>query len=364
MKIVIDARESGTSTGRYVDKLIENLHALKPDVEFLILTKSHRIDFFKQIAPGFKVKRCDIREFTFAEQYSLVWQMYGIKNDLVHFSMTQQPVLYFGKSITTVHDLTTAYFKNPAKNRVVFGFKQRVYRWVIKRAAKKSAAIITPSKFVKDQLAEFAHINLDKIYVTYEAADKITAKAEPMKNLGKDNFIMYVGRPQAHKNLEKLIEAFQIIKQDYPKLKLVLSGQKDILYDRLEKRVKKQAIPGVVFTGFTSEGQLRWLYENTAAYVFPSLSEGFGLPALEAMAHGAPVVSSNATCLPEVYGNAALYFDPKDTSDMAAKISQVLGSAEQAAKLTKAGYEQVKKYSWRKMAQQTLDVYRQALGDR
>src|SRR5581483_6054159 len=124
MKIVIDARESGTSTGRYVDKLVENLHRLKPDLDLLILTKSPRLDFFKQIAPSFAVKKCDIKEFTFAEQLSLAWQLYRIKKNLTHFTMTQQPVLYFGNSLTTVHDLTTAFYRNPAKNRLIFSIKQ------------------------------------------------------------------------------------------------------------------------------------------------------------------------------------------------------------------------------------------------
>src|SRR5436190_608784 len=168
-RIVIDARESGTSTGRYVDKLVENLSSLKSGNDFMILTKSHRIKFMKQLAPDFEIKRCDIQEFSFAEQYSFVWKLYGIKNDLVHFAMTQQPVLYFGNKITTIHDLTTAYFKNPAKNRLVFWIKQRVYRWVIKKVAKKSAKIIVPSNYVKQQVVEFTGINPRKVSVIYEA---------------------------------------------------------------------------------------------------------------------------------------------------------------------------------------------------
>src|SRR5579859_279290 len=143
-RVVIDARESGTTTGRYVDKLIENLHRLKPEIEFVILSKTPRIEFFKTIAPGFKIARCDIREFTFSEQYSYVWKLYGIKNDLVHFTMIQQPVLYFGKAVTTIHNLTTSRFRNPAKNRLLFAFKQLVYKWVVKRVARKSERLIVP----------------------------------------------------------------------------------------------------------------------------------------------------------------------------------------------------------------------------
>jgi len=113
-----------------------------------------------------------------------------------------------------------------------------------------------------------------------------------------------------------------------------------------------------------SEGELRWLYEHCAAYVFPSLSEGFGLPGLEAMQHGAPVVSSNATCLPEVYGDAAHYFDPLDVQAMADAINEVITDKDLRARLIAAGHTQAATYSWKRMAEQTLAVYKTALTDK
>src|SRR5665213_1462865 len=105
-KIVIDARESGTSTGRYVDKLVEYLHKLRPEFEIIILTKSPRLEYFKKVAPDFKTLRSDFKEFTFAEQLGLMKQVKGLKPDLVHFTMTQQPIGYKGRKLTTIHDLT------------------------------------------------------------------------------------------------------------------------------------------------------------------------------------------------------------------------------------------------------------------
>ena len=144
---------------------------------------------------------------------------------------------------------------------------------------------------------------------------------------------------------------------------LVLVGKKDINYERLEQQSRADLINNIVFTDFVSESQLRWLYENCSAYVFPSLSEGFGLPAIEAMVHGAPVVSSDATCLPEIYGDAALYFDPLDTTDMANKIEELLENKKLAKDLIEKGYKQAAKYSWERMAKQTLIVYEKALKD-
>lgn len=359
--ILIDARESGTSTGRYIDKLIENLHALKPAHRITILAKRNRLAYLKNMAPDFQVVASDVKEFTFAEQLKLKKQIEQLRPDLVHFGMVQQPVLYRGKTVTTMHDLTTVRFRNPAKNALVFCAKQQVYKWVNKRAARKSAAIITPSEFVRQDVAEFCHVAPSKITVTLEAADAISQPAERVTELEDKQFIMYTGRPTPHKNLARLIDAFVLLQRDRPALHLVLAGKIDANYRAHAARVQAAGIPNVVFTDFVSDGQLRWLYENCAAYVFPSLSEGFGLPGLEAMVHGAPVVSSNATCLPEVYGDAAHYFDPLDVSGIAAKIGDVLSNEALRSNLIQKGRAQAATYSWRRMAQQTLDVYETAL---
>ena len=360
-RIIIDARESGTSTGRYVDKLVEYLAKRQPRHEVVVLTKSPRLAYIRSIAPAFEAVASDYKEFTFAEQLGLKSQIEALQPDLVHFNAPQQPVLYRGRVVTTIHDLTTIRFDNPAKNWLVFKLKQLVYRWVVKRVAKKSVKLLAPSRFVRDDVAAYTSVVKSKIVVTYEAADQITAAAEPLEALKNQQFIMYVGRPLPHKNLERLLSAFGRLKQAHPELKLVLAGQRDFLYKQLERKLARHTLDGVIFTGFVSEGALRWLYEHTAAYVFPSLSEGFGLPGLEAMVHGAPVVSSNATCLPEIYGEAAHYFDPLDVGDMAAKIDEVLSDDQLRIRLIKAGAAQAKKYSWAKMAGQTLEVYEQAL---
>jgi glycosyltransferase involved in cell wall biosynthesis len=172
---------------------------------------------------------------------------------------------------------------------------------------------------------------------------------------------MYVGRPQPHKNLKRLVRAYADLQLTHPKLKLALVGKHDANYQLLRDYVRRQGVSGVVFTDFVSEGQLRWLYENAQAYVFPSLSEGFGLPALEALAHGTPLVSSRATCLPEIYKDAAIYFDPKSTADMTEKIKLVLEDKDLAVKLRHKGPKVAASYSWQRTAQQTLALYDQVL---
>jgi glycosyltransferase involved in cell wall biosynthesis len=360
-KIVIDARESGTSTGRYVDKLIEYLAKAHSDFEFHIITKPHRLEFMKSIAPNLEITGVGIKEFTLAEQLAFIKILRALKPDLVHFSMVQQPVFYMGKVVTTIHDLIMTWEDNPSRNPVVHRTKQLVYKWVIKKAAKKSTILITPTKSVREDVIKFTNQAEGKITVTYESADKINDKAEPINKLVGKQFVMYIGRPMPHKNLEKLIDAFSLLKEQHPDLYLVLAGKVDPNYQRIAEVVKSKGIQNVFFTDFVSEGQLRWLYENCRAYVFPSLSEGFGLPGLEAMVHGAPVLSSNATCLPEVYGDAAKYFDPTNEKEMATAISSLIDDNELRNDLIKRGYVQAKKYSWQRMTEQTLDVYKRAL---
>ena len=359
--IVIDARESGTSTGRYVDKLVEYLHAIETTHTFTLLTKKQRVEFLNALAPRFKVAETSFEEFSFDEQVGLRKQIRSLHPDLVHFPMVQQPAFYGGTVVTTMNDLTTIRFRNPTKNPVIFWGKQQIYKWLNKRVAKKSVELVTYSEFVKQDVASYCHVPESKITVTPLSADSLASSTVALQSLAGTEFIMYVGRPLPHKNLGRLIEAFAVLQETYPDLCLVLAGKKDATYKIHEKMIEKRCIRNVISTDFIEDSQLRWLYENCRAYVFPSLSEGFGLPALEAMLHGAPVISSNATSLPEVCGDAALYFDPLNVEDIAEKIGRVLSDDRLRTELITKGCEQVKKFSWERMAQQTLEVYEKAL---
>lgn len=154
-----------------------------------------------------------------------------------------------------------------------------------------------------------------------------------MKESFKKPYILYIGNDYPHKNLGRLKSAFEKIKADGIGCELVL------------------------ITEFISEEELDNLYKNASLFVFPSLCEGFGLPPLEAMKRGVPVVSSNAACLPEILGNAVLYFNPLDIDDMADKIKKVLADEDLRKDLIQKGFEQIKKYNWQKTARETLEIY-------
>lgn len=362
--IVIDAREYTTSTGRYMFRLVQYLEKLDEAHDYTLLLKPEDMEVYPLSNPRFHKVACPHKEFTFAEQLGLLRQIRGLSPDLVHFGKDHQPIAYRGPVVTTMHDLTTARFRNPAKPWLVFKLKQVVYKFVVRIVAHKSRAVLVPSTFVRDDVVHFAHADPAKITVTYESADKITDSPEPVAELrGGKRFLLYVGRPMPHKNLGRLLDAFEELQGRFPDLYLVLAGKADPNYARHAAEVHARGLHNVVFTGFISEGQLRWLYEHCLAYVFPSLSEGFGLPGLEAMVHGAPVVSSQATCLPEIYGDAALYFDPLSVPDMVAKLAEVVEDPLLRETLVEKGTAQVAKYSWQRMAEQTLAIYNHILGE-
>jgi glycosyltransferase involved in cell wall biosynthesis len=275
--------------------------------------------------------------------------------------MPQQPVLYRGKHITTVHDLTVLNTYNSDKNYIIYKLKQLIARFVFGYVGKSSQHILCPSQFTKNAYLQFAHIPADKVTVTYEGCDLKATQPEAYPPLAGKQFLLYVGQQSDYKNVRRLIQAHQELRKKYPDLLLVLAGKltgKDgVMLMRNREWVSRQGFAGVIYTDFVPDAQLVWLYQHCATYVFPSLMEGFGLPGLEAMTAGAPVVSSNATCLPEIYGEAAHYFNPRSIEDITSKIDDVLTSSNLRQRLIANGAIVAKKYSWQRMAEQTLAIY-------
>jgi glycosyltransferase involved in cell wall biosynthesis len=363
--IAIDARIINSSTGRYVERLIHHLEAIDTTNKYLILVPRKDLKFYKPKNPNFKVVEADFDNYSFAEQLGFKKLLDQLKPDLVHFCMPQQPVLYRGNHVTTVHDLNLFKTYNSDKNYVVYKVKQFVGRFVFKAVGKSSTYILSPTNFVADEFAAFAHIPRSKIAVTYEGTDIQSVAPLPYDDLTNSRFIMYLGQQSDYKNIRRLMRAHQELRRNDPSLLLVLvgrlTGKNGPPLVTNKAWAEKQGFEGIMYTDYLPDEQVAWLYQNCLAYVFPSLMEGFGLPALEAMSCGAPLVSSNATCLPEVYGGAAEYFNPTDIADMTAAIGRVIYDPARRSELITRGAQQVQKYSWRKMAEETLDVYQEAL---
>jgi glycosyltransferase involved in cell wall biosynthesis len=360
--IVIDGRIRRTSTGKPVDRLLEHLQELDNKTNYTILVQPD--DDWKPRARNFTAVACRYRQFSFNpfNQLSFAIQLYQLKPDLVHFTMTgQQPIFYFGRQTTFTHDLTM--FKFVRRGRLpafLHALRMIGYQFLMWQSHHKALKVLVPTAYVRDAVHKKYLFLSRNIEVTHEASEPpLAMEAKKPDVVNDEPFILYVGTAFPHKNLENLIKAFEIINASQPELKLVLAGKRERFYKLLEKLADQSpARPSVVFTGWVEDSELKWLYQHAQAYVFPSLSEGFGLPGLEAMVHGCPVISSNATCLPEVYGDAAVYFDPENPEEMAAKIIEVISSEKLRQSLIEKGYVQAKKYSWRRMAQQTLDIFK------
>ncbi|MBI5793867.1 glycosyltransferase family 4 protein [Candidatus Uhrbacteria bacterium] len=171
-------------------------------------------------------------------------------------------------------------------------------------------------------------------------------------------FLLYVGNAYPHKNLETLLSAFSLFHKSHPNVHLVLSGRGDVFYERLQKEVGRLNLENHVrFVLNPTDQDLAALYRQASVYVFPSKCEGFGLPPLEAMSFGVPVAASNTSSLPEILGEAAVYFDPKDPEKITQAIRKVFEDPSLQETLRKKAFEQIKRYSWKKMAEQILHVY-------
>lgn len=363
--IVIDARIRRSSTGRYVDRLVEHLQSVDNINKYSILIQPD--DPWQPIAENFTRVNSSYPQFSFnpLHQIGFAWQLYNLRADLVNFPMNQQPLLYFKPVVTATMDMTMLRYTRAGRHSALYhSIRMIAYRFLFWYSLRKSKAIITISKYVKSDVTEHYPFAKDRITVTYCASEPpISVPAHQPQGVSRP-FILHVGSPFPHKNIEHLVEAFELLKINHPNLQLVLAGKKEQYFEKLEQYTKdKKFADSIVFTGFVADEELKWLYQNAEAYVLPSLSEGFGLPGLEAMAHDCPLVSSNATCLPEVYGDASSYFDPENIKDIATKVDEVITNKDLQKDLVIKGHKRLKKFSWRRMAEQTLAVYKQVLGD-
>lgn len=377
MRIGIDARfygPTGKGLGRYIQKLIEYLEKVDSENEYFVFLRKENFSRFQPKNPNFKKVLADIPWYSWQEHIFMPRKIREVGVDLMHFPHFNVPLFYFGPYVVTIHDLTVSRF--PTRRATTHGwakylFKRLAYKLVIRLAIWRAKKIIAVSQFTKNEIERYSRIDPGKIVVVYEAADSERRALSERSDLSrclekfkiKGPYLLYVGHAYPHKNLERLIKAFQLIKAKLD-LQLVLVGKIDYFYQRLKDMAEKLGLTqkaDVIFTGYLEDDELETLYQKATCFVFPSLSEGFGLPPLEAMARGTPVASSSHGSLPEVLGDAACYFDPEDARDMARVMSQAVEKKELREILIKKGYQQVAKFSWRKSAKDSLKVYQNAV---
>jgi len=362
--IVIDGRKLSHTTGRYTRKLLDGLQDIDKENKYTVLINQEDESFWspKPGSKNFTRTTVKYRHYSLNEQLGFALYLYRLKADLVHYTMPQQPLLYLKPTISTIHDLIILNFKNYGRSKASFLFKQFVFRFFVAIIARKSKRVLTVSNYSNKDIVDYCRVNPRKVITTYAAADKISGKAKEFKPLIGKRFIFYVGNAHVHKNLDLLVKAMPSIVEQEPDLILAFVGKESVHHKKLKQSVPKELSENIMFTGFVDDLELKWLYENALAYTFPSLMEGFGLPGLEAMQHGLAVSSSNSSCLPEVYGDAAEFYDPNDPNDAARAILRLVQSPKRRNELIKLGVQKASEYSWAKMSKQTLQQYLESIG--
>jgi glycosyltransferase involved in cell wall biosynthesis len=294
--------------------------------------------------------------------WSLGLPLHLLRNsfDLFHGTNYEIPLWSRRPTVLTIHDLSLLKHSEVHEERLV----QRA-RWRLPLMAKSASRIITPSNSVKTEVCEAFAVDPDKVAVTPEAprsAFKRRKDPELLKRLGiDDDFILFVGTIEPRKNLRRLVDAFdEVLRTTSLSAKLMIAGGQGWLMDDFAASIKQKGLEQrVCLTGYLQDEDLCTLYSSCAVFVYPSLYEGFGLPPLEAMACGAPVITSRIPSLMETVGSAARLVDPNDTGDLARALIEMLSHDHVRQHYAELASNHVKKFSWEQTALKTLAVYRQ-----
>ncbi len=357
MRIVLDLRIFGPKyggLGRYNQQLLLNLAKFDAQNQYIILIKTLSSDL-PELPANFSWKICPYHWYSWQEQIFLPSILKKLKPDLVHFPHFNVPIFYRGKFIVTIHDLIMTKFpsiRTSTLNRFIFIFKRLAYQLTIRLAIKRAEKIIAVSQFTADDIKNYFKLSpkqAEKIKVIYEGLTPIKATPEINDDL-PEKFFLYVGNAYPHKNLEFLLTVFAKFLKTHPDFYLVLVGDHNYFYQQLEKTAGQH----VVFAGFIPDKKLASFYQQATAYIFPSLYEGFGLPPLEALAYQTPVLSSSASCLPEILADSVLYFDPKNKEDLLHKLEQIISDDNLKQSLLSNSNAVLARYSWEKMAQEII----------
>lgn len=383
-RIGIDARfygPLGKGLGRYTQEITDNIvnHIDKENDYVIFLSLENLAEFIIPEGEEGRIQKVVVpyRWYGLKEQLLFPLMLLKYKLDLVHFCHFNVPILYPKKFVVTIHDLILTKFptlRASTLSPLMYRVKDLAYRIIISSAVKRSSLIIAVSEFTKNDIIERFKASPNKIIVTYEGVANLSKgndslfakKVVPHEILSLTDltrpFWLYVGNAYPHKNLEWLLEVFRSFNRRHPDSRLVLVGKEDYFYKRLKDYTKARHLEKVVFfPGYVPDRDLEILYQRALAYIFPSLYEGFGLPPLEAMAKGCPVLSSNQASLPEILGQAAWYFDPKNDKELLALMEKIEDNSNLRQELTVKGLAWVKKYSWWECAASTAIAYQKVL---
>lgn len=365
-KIGIDCRmlkESGI--GRYIENIILNLNELDSNVEFYLFVFS-KSDFKLNLNSNFKIIQAPYNWHGWDEQTKFLKLINSFNLDLYHSPHPNMPYFFQGNFIITIHDLTMLKEKTGRASTYsypIYFMKWAVFRFMLWLSVLRAKKVITVSNFVKNQIVSEFKIKPSKVEVIYNGVtnsiQKVTSKAkiESIKeklNINKP-FLFYVGNAYPHKNLERLILAFELFNKNR-EYQLVLGGKEDYFYKRL--KIEYNKLPNIIFTGYLTDEEISSLYSSCESFVYPSISEGFGIQIIEALKVGVKVICSNNSCFPEIAGKYAYYFNPFDIEDISKTITIAF---KQSNKSNLEGLDShLEKFNWKKSALKHYEIYQKS----
>ena len=368
-KVGIDARlVYQTGVGVYIRNLILHLSKTRSEIiEFHIYARGKDIVRLKdqvsssQKGYNFVFHITQVSWHSFTEQIVFLVQLLRDQIDLMHFPYFSWPVLYFRPFVATVHDtilLTQATGKATTKSPLVYWIKHIVFRFVLLQQVKRAISIIVPSHSVAKELTHFYPAVRHKIEVAYEGVDWDFQHAAltPNARLQDTKFFLYVGNCYPHKNVDTLLQAYEKLVEGHSDVTLCLVGPRNSFTEKIRSQVFKEGLQrSVLFLHNIPAGELKWLYTHAKAFIFPSKTEGFGLPIVEAALCGCPLILSDIPVFHEVIGDQAQYFDLYDAEKLRKLMHLALHETE------RKNYTMNAKFSFETMTQEILQIYERAL---
>lgn len=364
MRIGLDARKlHDYGIGTYIRNLIRQLARLDHQSEYVLLCRAGDVAGLSALGPNFRAVAESAGNYSLAEQIRVPLALARERVQLFHAPHYVLPRLVSCPSIVTIHDCIHLRFPQYLRGRFALPYA----RSSIAFAARRAVRVLTVSESSKRDILHFVDTDPDKIVVIYNAYDERFGEEPKEEDVVRvreryqlhDEFVLYVGNVKPHKNLERLIEAFHLVRErGLDRLKLVLIGDDISKYAALRRAVHAHQLHKYVrFLGYVPENTLSVMYRLAGVFVFPSLYEGFGLPPLEAMASGTPVVVSNVSSLPEVTGDAAVLVDPMDPEAIADGMFRVLTDGDLRRTLRQKGLARAKEFSWETSVRRVHDIY-------
>ena len=361
--IAIDVRMLGASgIGTYIENLLIEFHRMKNDFRFVLIGDTEKLKSKLGHSDSFKFRALKSRIFSISEQIRLPGLAMGA--DLLHSPHHNVPLLWSGKLIVTFHD--ALHWDMP---ELICDWRGKLYLKAVSRKIRHADAVIVPSQWTAQRLACNICVPQEKIFVIYQGVDKhhfVRRSTNGVRTvlsrygLNPGGYLLYVGNMKPHKNIERTIKAYSIARKRGVNIPFVLAGRIEGLMRTIsiESALSNE---GVKYIGEVQYSELPYLYSGARAFLFVSMYEGFGLPPLEAMSCGCPVLTSTATSLPEVVGESAIKVNPNDVGKIADEIVKISLDLDLRKTLIEKGLTHSKNFGWAKTARETLDVYEKIL---